>query len=260
MPPRRFHRAGRVHFRLALAFGLRRLPCNPLDADFKYTIVIRNQPCSKCSGTRTCTQLPHHQHPSGNRGVAAGAAHRWRLPFLVPCATGQGGVSGWWHPLCNAGKEGAASLALIVQRYSSWALRRETHATPPAPLPPYLRYPLDPNERRACSTGDAAALDGHRRGRSHACQDQHRGWNVAWPLFVAFCDLGPSLRIRAQAMAAGTILGAFLLGLGSAIGGPWWVPVPILALATLLSGLLSVYSPVVAQVGVILTILLVSRS
>lgn len=89
----------------------------------------------------------------------------------------------------------------------------------------------------------------------------HIGSNVAvgmllGVLFVAFCDLGPSLRIRVQAMTVGMILGAFLLGLGSAIGGPWWVPVPVLALATLLSGLLSVYSPAVVQVGVILNILL----
>lgn len=74
-------------------------------------------------------------------------------------------------------------------------------------------------------------------------------------LFVASCDLGPSLRIRAQAMAVGALVGTLLLGLGSWIGGPWWVAVPALAVTTFLSGLLPLYGPVCAQVGLILTIL-----
>ena len=74
-------------------------------------------------------------------------------------------------------------------------------------------------------------------------------------LFVASCDVGPSLRIRAQAMAAGAVMGTLLLGLGSWIGGPWWVAVPALAVTTFLSGLLPLYSPVIAQMGIILTIL-----
>ncbi len=73
-------------------------------------------------------------------------------------------------------------------------------------------------------------------------------------LFVAFCDLGPSVRIRVRAMAAGAVVGALLMGLGTAIGGPWWVAVPAIGLATFLSGLLPMYGKVVAQVSVILTI------
>lgn len=73
-------------------------------------------------------------------------------------------------------------------------------------------------------------------------------------VFVAFCDLGPSLRIRAWAMSAGAFLGALLMALGALIGGPWWVAAPALGLATFLSGVLLVYGKVVAQVGIILTI------
>ena len=90
-------------------------------------------------------------------------------------------------------------------------------------------------------------------GRNHVGSNAAVG-TLLGVLFVAFCDLGPSLRIRAWAMAAGATLGALLMELGSAIGGSWWVVVPTLALATFLSGVLSVYGPVVAQVGVILTI------
>src|SRR5262249_40883417 len=53
-------------------------------------------------------------------------------------------------------------------------------------------------------------------------------------LFVAYCDLGPSLPNRTRAMAAGTLLGAPLLVLGDVLSRPWWVPVPALALATFL--------------------------
>jgi hypothetical protein len=76
-------------------------------------------------------------------------------------------------------------------------------------------------------------------------------------LFVAFCDLGASLRVRTGAMTAGAVLGTLLLALGSAIGGPWWVAVPAIALATFLSGVLLVYGPVVTQVGIILTVVFV---
>jgi uncharacterized membrane protein YccC len=73
-------------------------------------------------------------------------------------------------------------------------------------------------------------------------------------LIVAFCDVGRSLQIRARTMAAGAAGGALLFGLGSSIGGPWWVAVPALGLAVFISGALAVYGPVVAQLGVILTI------
>jgi hypothetical protein len=73
-------------------------------------------------------------------------------------------------------------------------------------------------------------------------------------LMAAFCDLGPSLHIRTRAMGAGILLGTLLMLLGSAIGGPWWVAVPALGIATFLSGLLPIYGPVVAQVGTILTV------
>lgn len=73
-------------------------------------------------------------------------------------------------------------------------------------------------------------------------------------LFVAFCDLGPSLRIRARAMSAGTVVGALLMALGSWISGPWWLAAPTLGLITFLAGVLAVYGPVAAQVAVVLTI------
>jgi hypothetical protein len=76
-------------------------------------------------------------------------------------------------------------------------------------------------------------------------------------LLVAFCDPGPSLRIRARAlaMAAGALVGALLLGLGSWIGGPpWWVAAPALALATFLGGVLPRYGPIAAQLGIVLSI------
>jgi hypothetical protein len=78
-------------------------------------------------------------------------------------------------------------------------------------------------------------------------------------LFVASCDLGPTLHIRVQAMGTGTVVGALLLGLGCRIGGPWWVAMLALAAMTFVSGLLSLvpsYGPLVAQVGIVLTILL----
>src|SRR5262249_47901952 len=49
--------------------------------------------------------------------------------------------------------------------------------------------------------------------------------------------------------------GALLMVLGSSIGGPWWVAVLTLTLATFIGGILSVYGMGVAQVGIILTIL-----
>ncbi len=76
-------------------------------------------------------------------------------------------------------------------------------------------------------------------------------------LFVAFCDVGVTLRDRVRAMTAGATVGALLLTLGSAIGGLWWVAVLALALATFLSGMLPpVYGPVAGQVGIVLTIVL----
>jgi uncharacterized membrane protein YccC len=74
-------------------------------------------------------------------------------------------------------------------------------------------------------------------------------------LFVAPCDQGTSLRIRAQAMTVGSLVGALLVGLGSWIGGPWWVAMPALAVTTFLSGLLPLYGTVVAQMGTTLTVL-----
>jgi hypothetical protein len=73
-------------------------------------------------------------------------------------------------------------------------------------------------------------------------------------LFVAFCDLGSTRRERLLAMSAAVVVGTLLLGLGAWIGGPWWVAVPALGLATFLSGLLPVFGKVAAQVGTILTI------
>ncbi len=73
-------------------------------------------------------------------------------------------------------------------------------------------------------------------------------------LFVAFCDIGPALRTRMWAMGSSIVLGTLLMLLGAAIGGPWWVAVLALTLATVLSGLLPVYGPAAAQVGTILTI------
>jgi uncharacterized membrane protein YccC len=93
------------------------------------------------------------------------------------------------------------------------------------------------------------AVVGHNRVGSSAAVGALLG-----VLFAAFCDLGPSLRLRTWAMAAGAVAGAVLLGLGSWIGGTWWVAASTLALATFLSGLLPRYGPVVAQVGTVLTI------
>jgi hypothetical protein len=90
-------------------------------------------------------------------------------------------------------------------------------------------------------------------GRNRANGDAAAG-TLLGVLFVAFCDIGTSPPIRARAMAAGAVVGALLLALGSSIGGSWWVAVLAVALATLLSGMLPVYGPVVAQVGIILTI------
>jgi hypothetical protein len=73
------------------------------------------------------------------------------------------------------------------------------------------------------------AVLGRTRGGSHVAVGALLG-----VLFVASCDLGSSLRIRAQAMAAGAVVGALLLGLGSWICGPWWVAVPTLAVTTFL--------------------------
>jgi hypothetical protein len=84
------------------------------------------------------------------------------------------------------------------------------------------------------------------------------GGTLEGALFVAFCDPGPShsLPIRARAMAAGALVGVLLLGLGSWIGGPpWWVAAPALALATFLGGVLSLYGPIAAQLGVVLSML-----
>ncbi len=76
-------------------------------------------------------------------------------------------------------------------------------------------------------------------------------------LFVAFCDLGPTLRARALAMSAGAIIGALLMLLGSWLGSLWWwTPALALALATFASGMLPPYGMVATQAGVILTIVL----
>jgi hypothetical protein len=94
---------------------------------------------------------------------------------------------------------------------------------------------------------------GHSRVSSAAA-----GGALLGVLFVAFCDPGSShsLPIRARAMAAGTLVGALLLGLGSWIGGPtWWVAALTLGLVTFLGGVLALYGPVAAQLGVILSIL-----
>jgi uncharacterized membrane protein YccC len=72
-------------------------------------------------------------------------------------------------------------------------------------------------------------------------------------IFVAFCDIGPTLRVRVRAMGCGAVVGALLILLGSWIGGSWWVAVPAIALATFLSGILPAHGQVVAQVGIILT-------
>jgi hypothetical protein len=80
------------------------------------------------------------------------------------------------------------------------------------------------------------------------------GGTLLGVLFAAFCDLGPSLRVRTRAMGAGILLGAPLILLGFSIGSSWWVAALALTLATFLSGLLLVYGLIATQVGTILAI------